>query len=116
MIIEDSPSFRKLRDDEFYKLVYTITNINEISEKYYRKDWEDIGSANTIKPVVPLKEILTNSFKLIMNNQHEINDNEKIFIIKLTRCYITEAVEGNQSYKLPADKWNPEYYSEEGQI
>jgi hypothetical protein len=49
-----------------------------------------------------------------MNNQHEITDNEKIFIIKLARCYITEAVEGNQSYKLPVDKWNPDYYSEEG--
>jgi hypothetical protein len=49
-----------------------------------------------------------------MNNQHDITDNEKIFIIKLARCYITEAVEGNQSYKLPVDKWNPDYYSEEG--
>lgn len=55
MIIEDSPSFRKLRDDEFYKLVYTITNINEISENYYKKDWEESGSGNTTKPVVPLK-------------------------------------------------------------
>ena len=49
-----------------------------------------------------------------MNNQHDITDNEKIFMIKLARCYITEAVEGNQSYKLPVDKWNPDYYSEEG--
>jgi hypothetical protein len=55
VIIEDSPSFRKLRDDEFYKLVYTITNINEISENYYKKDWEESGSGNTTKPVVPLK-------------------------------------------------------------
>lgn len=64
-------------------------------------------------PVVSLKEILTNSFKLIMKYQNEVNDNEKIFIIKLARCYITEAVEGNQSYKLPVDKWSPEYYGED---
>jgi len=66
-----------------------------------------------VVPVVPLKEILTNSFKLIMRYQNDINDNEKIFIIKLARCYITEAVEGNQSYKLPVDKWSPEYYTED---
>lgn len=35
IIIEDSPSFRKLRDDEFYKLVTTITNINQISSNFY---------------------------------------------------------------------------------
>lgn len=35
IIIEDSPSFRKLRDDEFYKLVTTITKINEISSTFY---------------------------------------------------------------------------------
>jgi hypothetical protein len=39
IIIEDSPSFRKLRDDEFYKLVTTITNINQISSNFYEKDW-----------------------------------------------------------------------------
>jgi len=27
-----------------------------------------------------------------MKYQNDINDNEKIFIIKLARCYITEAV------------------------
>jgi hypothetical protein len=48
-----------------------------------------------------------------MKYQSQINDNEKIFIIKLARCYITEALEGNQSYKLPVDKWGPEYYGEE---
>ena len=48
-----------------------------------------------------------------MRYQHEINDNEKIFIIKLARCYLTEAVEGSQSYKLPVDKWDPSYYAED---
>ncbi len=74
IIIEDSPSFRKLRDDEFYKLVTTITNINQISSGFYEKDWLVVGEKKSI-PVVSLKEILTNSFKLIMKYQNEINDN-----------------------------------------
>ena len=34
-IIEDSPVFRKLREDEFFKLVTTVTNIDETSRQYY---------------------------------------------------------------------------------
>lgn len=60
--------------------------------------------------MVSLREILTNSFALIMKYPAEINDSEKIFVIKLARCYLTEAVEGSQSYKLPVDKWTPDYY------
>ena len=74
IIIEDSPSFRKLRDDEFYKLVTTITNINQISSVFYEKDWLALDEKKYI-PVVSLKEILTNSFKLIMKYQNEVNDN-----------------------------------------
>jgi hypothetical protein len=74
IIIEDSPSFRKLRDDEFYKLVTTITNINQISSVFYEKDWLALDEKKSI-PVVSLKEILTNSFKLIMKYQNEVNDN-----------------------------------------
>lgn len=40
-------------------------------------------------------------------------DSEKIFIIKLVRCYISEAVESHQNHKLPVDKWGPEYYSDD---
>jgi hypothetical protein len=46
-----------------------------------------------------------------MKYPEEVKDSEKIFVIKLARCYITEAVEGNQSYKLPVDKWSADYYS-----
>ncbi len=53
VIIEDSPSFRKLRDDEFYKLVTTITNINDIGANFYKPNWDKLGEP--IKPVVPLK-------------------------------------------------------------
>jgi hypothetical protein len=42
-----------------------------------------------------------------------VNDAEKIFILKLVRCYITEAVESKQNYKLPVDKWDADYYSGE---
>ena len=45
-----------------------------------------------------------------MKYPNQINDTEKIFVIKLARCYLTEAVEGKQSYKLPVDRWSPEYY------
>jgi hypothetical protein len=54
IIIEDSPSFRKLRDDEFYKLVTTITNINQISSGFYEKDWLALDEKKSI-PVVSLK-------------------------------------------------------------
>ena len=31
----------------------------------------------------------------------------------MVRCYITEAVEGKQDYKLPVDKWDAEYCKED---
>lgn len=33
-----------------------------------------------------------------------------MFVIKIARCFITEAVEGNQNYKLPVDKWSADYF------
>jgi hypothetical protein len=48
-----------------------------------------------------------------MNNPTEISDNEKIFVIKLVRCYISEAVEENQNYKLSVDRWSADYYTDE---
>jgi len=48
-----------------------------------------------------------------MHNPDKINDEEKIFTIKLARCYITEAVEENQIYKLEVDKWNADYYTDD---
>jgi hypothetical protein len=38
-LIDDSPVFRKLREEEFYKLVTTITNINATSKAYYKDLW-----------------------------------------------------------------------------
>jgi hypothetical protein len=48
-----------------------------------------------------------------MNNPDQISDDEKIFVIKLIRSYISEAVEEQQNYKLPVDKWGPDYYSDD---
>ena len=45
-----------------------------------------------------------------MNHHNTISDTEKIFVIKFARCFITEAVEGEQAYKLPVDKWDGDYF------
>ena len=47
-----------------------------------------------------------------MSNPENISDDEKVFVIKLIRCYISEAVEEQQNYKLAVDKRNAEYYSD----
>ena len=66
--------------------------------------------------MVSLKEIFAKSFSLIMSNHETIQDDEKMFIIKIARCYITEAVEGKQNYKLAVDKWDADYYSGEEEL
>lgn len=45
-----------------------------------------------------------------MNNHDSISTSEKIFVIKIARCYITEAVEGAQNFKFPVDKWDAGYF------
>ena len=52
-------------------------------------------------------------FNLIVNRPAIVKDSEKIFILKMVRCYITEAVEGKQDYKLPVDKWDADYCKED---
>ena len=107
-LIDDSPVFRKLKEEEFYNLVTSLKNIDQTSMAYYTDLWRNAGDPNTFS-VVPLKEVLTKSFTLIMNNHSTINDEEKIFVIKLARCYITEAEEESQKYKYPVDKWSSDY-------
>ena len=111
-LIDDSPVFRKLKEDEFYKLVTSLTNINETSKAYYMNQWSFAGEPNT-NPVVPLREVFTKSFSLIMNSHDIISTDEKIFVIKIARCYITEAVEASQTFKYPVDKWNSDYLDSE---
>lgn len=38
-IIDDSPVFRKLKEDEFYKLVATLIRIDQTSKDFYVQDW-----------------------------------------------------------------------------
>ncbi len=90
----------------------TLTNIDATSRAYYAAEWLKVDEKKSV-PVVSLKEIFTKSFALIMTNHETIQDEEKIFIIKIARCYITEAVEGQQNYKLAVDKWDSDYYSGE---
>ena len=114
-IIDDSPVFKKLKEDEFYRLVTTLTHINKTSNDFYINDWLAVDEPKP-PPVVGLKEIFEKSFRLIMDHPDSISDQEKIFVIKIARCYITEAVEGDQNYKLPVDKWGAEYYSGEEEL
>lgn len=48
-----------------------------------------------------------------MENPDKIDDQQKIFVIKLVRCFLTEAVESKQSYKLCIDKWDADYCGED---
>lgn len=49
-----------------------------------------------------------------MNNHKTIGVAEKIFVIRIARCFITEAVEEGQNFKLPVDKWNSDYFPGSG--
>lgn len=102
--------FKKLKDDEFYNLVRIFRQMDETSTAYYEKYWQENESPC---PIYERKEIIRNIFSLIMNNPTQISDEEKIFVIKLVRCYISEAVEENQNYKLSVDKWSADYYTDE---
>lgn len=53
-IIDDSPVFRKLKEDEFFKLVTTLTRIDSTSKSYYEEYWKKVGDKKSI-PVVSLK-------------------------------------------------------------
>lgn len=110
-MMEESPVFKKFLDDEFILFVKTVTNIDGTSKRYYQPEWEKLGEKP--RPVIPLHDIFTTVFKLIVNKPNMVQDDEKIFIIKVVRCYITEAIEGKQDYKLPVDKWDAEYCKEE---
>lgn len=106
-MIEDSPTFDKFKDDEFIFLVNTLINLNEISSEQYRVKFKEIDEEP--RPVISVNEVFSKIFKLIMENPDKIDDQQKIFVIKLVRCFLTQAVEGKQSYKLCIDKWDADY-------
>lgn len=108
--MDDAPIFKKLKDDEFYNLVRIFRKMDETSIEINAPFWADNESP---VPIFSRNQIIKNMFSLIMSNPTEISDDEKIFVIKLVRCYISEAVEENQNYKLSVDKWSSDYYTDE---
>lgn len=106
------PIFQKFKDDEFFKFVAYLTNINETSKKHYEAySIQNFGGTSYDLPVVSLDEIFRNIFTLTIKYPNKIEDKFKIPIIKLIRCYLSEAVEKNQQYKLHVDLWDAEYVS-----
>jgi len=97
LLLEYSPLFGKFIHDEFIKLVGTLTEIDEISRRHYNEYCSrQLGINNFDTPVVSLDEVFKNMFKLTMEHPTEIEDRFKIPIIKLIRCYISEAIEKHQ--------------------
>ena len=69
--MEDSPIFKKLKDDEFYNLVRIFRQIDTTSTSYYQNFWQENESPS---PIYERKEIIRNIFSLIMNNPTQISD------------------------------------------
>lgn len=88
----------------------TFTNLDDISKKHYT-DYcaRELAINNYDMPVVSMDEVFKNMFKLTMEHPTEIQDQYKIPIIKLVRCYISEAIERDQEYKLGVDCWDAKY-------
>jgi hypothetical protein len=69
--MEDSPIFKKLKDDEFYNLVRIFRQMDATSTSYYQSFWQENESPS---PIYERKEIIRNIFSLIMNNPTQISD------------------------------------------
>lgn len=69
--MEDSPIFKKLKDDEFYNLVRIFRQMDTTSTSYYQYFWQENESPS---PIYERKEIIRNIFSLIMNNPTQILD------------------------------------------
>lgn len=97
LLLTYSPIFQKFINDEFIKLVRTLTSIDDISRRHY-SDYcaRQLCINNYDTQVVSLDEIFKNMFKLCMEHPSDIDDRYKIPIIKLIRCYISEAIEKDQ--------------------
>ena len=42
-MLTDSPAFKKLKQDEFYKLVNIFNSMDSLSSQIYRDDWKIVG-------------------------------------------------------------------------
>ena len=89
-----------------------FTKLDEISKVFYSDYMLKKASIHNFDlPLISLDEIIKNVFEMTMSDPDSIQDEYKIPIIKLIRCYISEAVEHKQSYKLSVDKWDAEYFA-----
>lgn len=84
--------------------------MDDTSTEIYSEYWKDVDDP---RPVFSKNQIIKNCFSLIINNPDQVTDSQKIFIIKLVRCYISEAVEKDQNHKLSVDKWSADYYTDQ---
>lgn len=115
-MVSSSPIFNKCLDDQFYKLVTQFTQLDQISRAFYNDYmFKKVSIHNFDMPLISLDEIISNMFDMTMSDPDQIQDIYKIPIIKLIRCYISEAVEHKQQYKLSVDKWDAEYFAEDSE-
>lgn len=71
-MLTDSPAFKKLKQDEFYKLVRVFTSMDAISASNSEPEWQSIG--DDPRPVFSKREIIKNCFELIINFPDIIKD------------------------------------------
>jgi hypothetical protein len=68
-LLEYCPLYQKFINDEFIKLVKTLTNIDEISKKHYTDySSQHLQINNFDMPVVSLDEVFKNMFKMSMDH------------------------------------------------
>lgn len=86
--------------------------MDDISRTFYNNYMLREAKINNFDmPLISLDQIIENIFNMTMADPKKIEDVHKITIIKLIRCYISEAVESKQQYKLSVDKWDAEYFA-----
>lgn len=65
-MVDESPVFKKFRDDEFYKLISILSDIDETSKQYYANKWEEMRDEH--KPIVSMKESISTVFSMVIKN------------------------------------------------
>lgn len=71
-MMEESPYFKKFKEEEYLYFVRILSKIDETSKNYYASDWEKVGEKSM--PVISMKEMITITFNLIMKDSNLVND------------------------------------------
>ena len=71
-MLDDSPAFKKLKQDEFYKVVRIFTSMDENASGMYEENWKSVGE--DARPVFSRKEVITSCFDLMINHPDKISD------------------------------------------